>query len=102
MKDFQRAASDVAEQYDLASIGAPWSEPTVREGVHRMHTARTAYAGRDPRTPPALWDGRRYHVAFPDGVMRPIDPPAQPVMPLPLAPPPPPPTYLVAYPVTHA
>ncbi|MEU6248128.1 PrsW family intramembrane metalloprotease [Glycomyces sp. NPDC047010] len=102
MKDFQRAASDVAEQYDLASIGAPWNEATVHEGVHRMHTARTAYAGRDPRTPPALWDGRRYHVAFPDGVMRPVDPPAQPVMPLPLAPPPPPPAYLVAYPVTHA
>jgi RsiW-degrading membrane proteinase PrsW (M82 family) len=97
MKDFQRAASDVAEQYDLASIGAPWSEQTVREGVHRMNTARTAYVGRDPRTPPALWDGRRYHVAFPDGQMRAIDPPAQPVMPLPLAPLPPPPAYPVTY-----
>ncbi|GAA2300050.1 hypothetical protein GCM10009853_065540 [Glycomyces scopariae] len=96
MKDFQRAASDVAEQYDLASIGAPWSEREVHEGVQRMNTARTGYVGRDPRTPPALWDGHRYHVAFPDGQMRAIEPPAQPVMPLPLAPPPP------AYPVTYA
>ncbi|SDL09053.1 Membrane proteinase PrsW, cleaves anti-sigma factor RsiW, M82 family [Glycomyces sambucus] len=97
MKDFQRAASDVAEQYDLASIGAPWSEREVHEGVQRMNTARTGYVGRDPRTPPALWDGHRYHVAFPDGQMRAIEPPAQPVMPLPLAPPPPPPAYPVTY-----
>ncbi|MEU6858225.1 PrsW family intramembrane metalloprotease [Glycomyces sp. NPDC046736] len=98
MKDFQRAASDVAEQYDLASIGRPWDERAFAEGMHRMAAARAVYTGRDPRTPPALWDGRRYHVTFPDGVSRPIEPPAQPVMPLPLAPvPPPPPAYAVPY-----
>ncbi|THV24381.1 PrsW family intramembrane metalloprotease [Glycomyces paridis] len=95
MKDFQRSASAVAEQYDLASIGRPWSEQTVHEGVGRMHAARARYAGADPRTPPALWDGRRYHVTFPDGRMRPVEPPAAPVMPFPVAPPP-------AYPVPYA
>lgn len=101
MKDFQRAASEVAEQYDLAAIGRPWSERAVHEGVHRMHAARTVYAGADPRTPPALWDGHRYHVTFPDGRMRPVEPPALPVMPLPI---PPPPAYPMApaYPVPYA
>jgi RsiW-degrading membrane proteinase PrsW (M82 family) len=95
MKDFQLAASDIAEHYDLASTGRPWDERFIEHAVQRMHAARTAYAGADPHTPRALWDGRRYHITFPDGQMRPVDPPAQPVMPLPLAPPP-------AYPVTYA
>ncbi|HEX2145040.1 MAG TPA: PrsW family intramembrane metalloprotease [Glycomyces sp.] len=94
MKDFQRAASDIAEQYDLAVIGRPWDERLIEYSAHRMHAARTVYTGVDPSTPQALWDGRKYHIAFPDGQMRPVDPPAQPVMPLPLAPPP-------AYPVTY-
>ena len=95
MKDFQRAASDLAEQYDLARIGRPWDERLVEHAVYRMNAARAVYAGADPRTPPALWDGRRYHIRFPDGQIRPVDPPAQPVMPLPMAPPP-------AYPVRYA
>lgn len=95
MKDFQRAASDVAEQYDLASIGRPWDERFIEHAVHRMHAARAVYTGADPNTPAALWDGRRYHITFPDGQTRPVDPPAQPVMPLPLVPPP-------AYPVRYA
>ncbi|WP_051704549.1 PrsW family intramembrane metalloprotease [Glycomyces sp. NRRL B-16210] len=100
MKDFQRAASEVAEQYDLASIGRPWSEQVVHEGVQRMNAARAAYAGADPRTPRALWDGHRYHVTFPDGRVRPVEPPVLPVMPLPIAPPPAypaPPAYAVPY-----
>jgi RsiW-degrading membrane proteinase PrsW (M82 family) len=95
MKDFQRAASDVAEQYDLAGIGRPWDERLVEHAVYRMNAARAVYTGADPSTPAALWDGRRYHIRFPDGQTRPVDPPAQPVMPLPLAPPP-------AYPVPYA
>lgn len=95
MKEFQRAASDVAEHYDLASIGRPWDERYVEHAVHRMHAARAVYTGADPNTPPALWDGRKYHITFPDGQTRPVEPPAQPVMPLPLAPPP-------AYPVRYA
>lgn len=95
MKDFQRAASDLAEQYDLASIGRPWEERRIEYAAHRMNAARAVYAGADPSTPPALWDGRQYHVTFPDGQIRPIEAPSQPVMPLPVAPQP-------AYPVSYA
>ncbi|MDN3240757.1 PrsW family intramembrane metalloprotease [Glycomyces tritici] len=95
MKQFQRAASDLAEQYDLASIGRPWDDRRIEHAVHRMHAARAVYAGADPYMPRALWDGRQYHVTFPDGQMRPLEAPAQPVMPLPMPPPP-------AYPVTYA
>jgi RsiW-degrading membrane proteinase PrsW (M82 family) len=95
MRDFQQAASDVAEQYDLASIGAGWDQRAVEYNAHRMGAARAAYAGSDPRTPQALWDGRRYHIVFPDGQMRPVEPPAEPVMPLPMPPAP-------AYPVSYA
>ncbi|MCC3764639.1 PrsW family intramembrane metalloprotease [Glycomyces sp. TRM65418] len=95
MKDFQRAASDIAEEYDLAGIGRPWDERAVEHAVHRISAARAVYTGVDPYTPPALWDGRRYHITFPDGQMRPVEAPAQPVMPLPMAPP-------SAYPVTYA
>jgi hypothetical protein len=95
MKDFQRAASDIAEQYDLARIGRGWDEQAVQHAVQRIGAARAVYTGVDPYTPPALWDGRKYHVTFPDGQMRPVEAPVQPVMPLPLAPPP-------AYPVSYA
>jgi hypothetical protein len=39
---------------------------------------------RDPTAPPVSWDGTRYQVAFPDGSVRAIDPPEQPVVPLPV------------------
>jgi hypothetical protein len=44
---------------------------------------RSVFA-RDPLAPPVTWDGRRYQVAFPDGSVRPVDPPEQPVAPLPV------------------
>jgi hypothetical protein len=34
--------------------------------------------------PPVTWDGTRYQVAFPDGSVRAVDPPQQPVVPLPV------------------
>jgi protease PrsW len=62
---------------------------------------RRVFAGRDPQVPRAVWDGQRYHVAFPDGVVRPLPAPEQPVVPVPvrLAPPvpPPPPAYGPTY-----
>jgi protease PrsW len=95
MKDFQRAASDLAEQYDLASIGRPWDDRRIEYAVHRMNAARAVYTGADPAMPAALWDGRQYHVTFPDGRVRALEAPSQPVMPLPVPPPP-------AYPVSYA
>ncbi|WP_051393090.1 PrsW family intramembrane metalloprotease [Glycomyces arizonensis] len=102
MKDFQRAAADVTEQIDLASIGGRYDEHRIGTGLYRMGEARAAYTGRDPRMPAATWDGSRYHVTFPDGKVRTVEPPAPPVMPLPLPsfqppPPPGPPTYPVSY-----
>jgi RsiW-degrading membrane proteinase PrsW (M82 family) len=44
---------------------------------------RSVFA-RDPLAPPVTWDGMRYQVAFPDGSVRPVDPPEQPVAPLPV------------------
>jgi protease PrsW len=54
---------------------------------------RKVFGGRDPYAPRALWDGGRYHVVFPDNVVRPLDAPSQPVVPVPvvLTPPPAPP-----------
>ncbi len=46
---------------------------------------RSVYTGRDPQTPEAHWDGQRYHIRFPDGQVRTLDPPGQPVVPVPVA-----------------
>ena len=45
---------------------------------------RQVFAGRDPQGPRAIWDGTRYHVTFPDGVVRVIEAPASPVTPVPV------------------
>jgi protease PrsW len=52
---------------------------------------RRVFGGRDPYTPRALWDGTRYHLVFPDNVVRTLDPPPQPVVPVPVVLTPPPP-----------
>jgi RsiW-degrading membrane proteinase PrsW (M82 family) len=45
---------------------------------------RQVFAGRDPNAPQAVWDGQQYHVAFPDGVVRALPAPEQPVVPVPV------------------
>ncbi|GAA1804459.1 PrsW family intramembrane metalloprotease [Planosporangium flavigriseum] len=45
---------------------------------------RKVFAGRDPYAPRAVWDGGRYHVTFPDGAVRALDAPQQPVVPVPV------------------
>jgi len=45
---------------------------------------RRVFAGLDPYTPRAIWDGARYHVTFPDGVVRPLAEPDLPVVPVPV------------------
>ena len=103
MRAFQQAASDVSEQLDIASIGGRWDQNTVAAGFHRMGAARAGYIGRDPQMPPATWDGARYHVTFPDGKVRAVDPPPLPVMPVPVpAPQASPPGPAGAYAVPYA
>jgi hypothetical protein len=45
---------------------------------------RRVFAGRDPYTPRAVWDGARYHLTFPDGAVRTLEPPEHPVVPVPV------------------
>lgn len=45
---------------------------------------RQVFVGRDPQAPVAVWDGRRYHITFPDGVRRTLDAPEEPVVPIPV------------------
>ncbi|MDI6103891.1 PrsW family intramembrane metalloprotease [Actinoplanes sp. NEAU-A12] len=54
---------------------------------------RSTFTGRDPQTPPAWWDGKHYRIAFPDGVVRTVAPPSEPVMPVPVRLPPPAPAH---------
>jgi protease PrsW len=45
---------------------------------------RSAFAGMDARVPRTIWDGNRYHITFPDGVVRALDAPPEPVVPTPV------------------
>jgi protease PrsW len=49
---------------------------------------RRVFAGRDPVTPRAWWNGGYYQLMFPDGVVRSVAAPALPVVPVPVVPPP--------------
>ena len=91
MRGFQLAATQLAllrNRMDRrAGAGvAPVPQDLVEEGqlLALLSAYRTAYVGRDPAGPKALWDGSRYHVPFPDGMVRLIDPPATPVVPAPV------------------
>ncbi|WP_327006579.1 PrsW family intramembrane metalloprotease [Dactylosporangium sp. NBC_01737] len=52
---------------------------------------RQVFVGRDPQAPLAVWDGSRYHITFPDGMVRVLAAPPTPVVPVPVVVPPPPP-----------
>jgi len=45
---------------------------------------RQVFVGRDPQVPPAVWDGDRYRIAFPDGAAREVPAPDEPVVPIPV------------------
>ncbi|MFC7535468.1 PrsW family glutamic-type intramembrane protease [Actinoplanes sp. GCM10030250] len=66
-----------------------------RELLAAITSYRSVFAGRDPQMPQAWWDGQNYRITFPDGVVRSVAPPPEPVVPVPvrMAPPPPPPVY---------
>jgi RsiW-degrading membrane proteinase PrsW (M82 family) len=70
-----------------------------RQLLDAIGAFRRVFVGRDPQAPVGVWDGDRYHLTFPDGVRRTVDPPGEPVVPIPvvLAPPPPVPAYPGGY-----
>jgi RsiW-degrading membrane proteinase PrsW (M82 family) len=91
MRGFQLAATQLALLRDridrrIAGGGSLNDQDRHEEQqlLSLLSAYRTAYVGRDPSTPRALWDGARYHIAFPDGLVRVIDAPPTPVMPVPV------------------
>jgi hypothetical protein len=55
-----------------------------RELLTALTWYRAAFTGRDPRMPRAVWDGVGYQVTFPDGAVRGLAAPEQPVVPVPV------------------
>jgi hypothetical protein len=101
MKAFQFDATRLALLRDRMrrEVGTT-PDDKVREMIaeeHRLLDAMMAYrnvfVGRDPMTPRAVWDGSRYHVTFPDGVVRAVNAPQSPVTPVPVVLTPPPMPY---------
>jgi hypothetical protein len=91
MRGFQYAATRLALLRDGWRRGLHLREPDRAEALAEEQALlqaisgyRTVFTGRDPQTPEAYWDGRRYHIRFPDGLVRDLDPPDQPVVPVPV------------------
>jgi RsiW-degrading membrane proteinase PrsW (M82 family) len=91
MRAYQFEATKLALLRDGMKRGlnaGPQRVGEAREEERRLLGALDAYrkvfAGRDPQAPKAVWDGQRYHVTFPDGSVRQLNPPEQPVVPLPV------------------
>jgi protease PrsW len=105
MRAFQFDATRLALLRDGMRRGintGPSQAAATAQEEHALLGALSAYrrvfSGRDPQAPAAFWDGARYHVTFPDGVVRVVNPPPQPVVPVPVVlgpavPPYPPPAY---------
>ncbi|MDG6100676.1 PrsW family intramembrane metalloprotease [Dactylosporangium aurantiacum] len=62
-----------------------------RQLLTALAAYRQVFVGRDPQAPHAVWDGSRYHITFPDGMVRVLAAPPTPVVPVPVVVPPPPP-----------
>ncbi|WBB66174.1 PrsW family intramembrane metalloprotease [Micromonospora sp. WMMD812] len=100
MRGYQFAATRLALLRDGSLRGldrkAADRERTAREErelLEAIGAYRSFFVGRDPQAPAGVWDGTRYHLRFPDGSQRAVDPPDEPVVPIPVvlgAPPPPP------------
>jgi RsiW-degrading membrane proteinase PrsW (M82 family) len=68
-----------------------------RQLLTALAAYRQVFVGRDPQSPRAVWDGVRYHVTFPDGIVRVLDAPPTPVVPVPVFLGPPQPPQLPVY-----
>ncbi|WP_422772068.1 PrsW family glutamic-type intramembrane protease [Plantactinospora sp. WMMC1484] len=55
-----------------------------RRLLDAIQATRRVFVGRDPQAPVGIWDGNRYHLAFPDGSRRSLAAPAEPVVPIPV------------------
>ena len=78
---------------DLARVASE-----ERRLLDEISVFRRVFVGRDPQAPVGVWDGARYHLAFPDGVSRPVESSDEPVVPIPVVlVPPPVPAHPVGY-----
>jgi len=90
MRAYQFAATQLALLRDGLRRGLAMKPEELNSALadeRRLLESIAAYRSmfaRDPTAPPVSWDGTRYQVAFPDGSVRAIDPPEQPVVPLPV------------------
>ncbi len=90
MRAYQFAATQLALLRDGLRRGLAMSPGELdtaladeRRLLESMVWYRSVFA-RDPLAPPVTWDGTRYQVLFPDGSVRAVNPPEQPVVPLPV------------------
>lgn len=97
MRAFQFAATRLALIRDGLDRGLARTPADLQRAVDEerellgaITNYRSAFVGRDPQTPPAWWDGQNYRITFPDGVVRTVAAPPEPVMPVPIVLPPPP------------
>ncbi|SCE75154.1 Membrane proteinase PrsW, cleaves anti-sigma factor RsiW, M82 family [Micromonospora viridifaciens] len=105
MRDYQFAATRLALLRDGMRRGLD-RKPAERDRTAReerelldaITTYRAFFVGRDPQAPVGVWDGRSYHLRFPDGSQRSVEAPDEPVVPIPVVlAPPPPPAYPAGY-----
>lgn len=88
MREFQRLATRLAVLRDGTARGFNRPEPAIEHSLlQRILAAREVFARADPAMPQATWDGHYYQIRFPDGSIRQVNPPPQPVMPIPIMPP---------------
>ena len=85
MRQFQQVSDELADLRRRCRLGYRLDEQEESRLLTDLRQARSEYAGRDPYMPQATWDGRKYHVTFPDGEVRALAAPNDPVMPVPLA-----------------
>jgi RsiW-degrading membrane proteinase PrsW (M82 family) len=90
MRGYQFAATQLALLRDGLHRGLamrPADLTAMLAEERRLLEAIAWYRGkfsRDPHAPPVTWDGAQYHVSFPDGSVRTVEPPEPPVVPLPV------------------
>jgi RsiW-degrading membrane proteinase PrsW (M82 family) len=90
MQGYQFAATRLALLRDGLYRGLPMRPEDLAATLgeeRRLLESIVWYRGvfaRDPQAPPVTWDGSRYHVTFPDGSVRAMDPPELPVAPTPV------------------
>ncbi|WP_083787266.1 PrsW family intramembrane metalloprotease [Stackebrandtia nassauensis] len=86
MRDYQHLATQLALLRDSMRRGVANPDDQQREYalLRSLVACRELFAGADRTMPHAKWDGRYYQIEFPDRSVRQVNPPPQPVMPIPM------------------